>query len=38
MNNVQVTSDDDDVKIKLQTDDTQGWNVEQQQQVIIYMT
>ena len=35
MNNVHVTSDEDVVKIKLQTDDTQGWDVEQQQQVII---
>ena len=35
MNNVHVTSDEDVVKIKLQID-TQGWVVEQQQQVIIH--
>ena len=35
MNNVHVTSDEDDVKTQVQID-TQGWDVEQQQQVIIH--
>ena len=35
MNNIHVTSDEDVVKIDLQFD-TQGWVVEQQQQVIVH--